>query len=186
MFGRLTLLFGLAAFGSGVLAGCGGGRAQETSPDGAASVGCPAETSWSVAPLVTSLGGKVDLHATATTKTKAPVPLVWEAFRGTVALPTAAQTTFTCGTGGLQSIVLRPVDETCGTIVKVAVFCMAPDCGNGQVDPGEQCDPPNGSSCLEGCARPCGNGLPDPPEECDPPDGRSCDASCRYIYFDGL
>lgn len=187
MFGRSNLLLGLAACAIGAVGGCGGGGGD--TPDAAVSMlptDCPADSAWSISPLSTGIGGQLQLKATATAATDAPVPLVWKAARGPVASPTAAETTFTCVIGGMQTIVLRPVAVNCLPVAEVAVFCIAPDCGNGQLDPGEQCDPPNGTSCLEGCGRPCGNGLLDPGEQCDPPDGMTCSASCQFVYFDGF
>jgi tRNA A-37 threonylcarbamoyl transferase component Bud32 len=68
--------------------------------------------------------------------------------------------------------------------------CTSQYCGNGQVNPGEQCD--GGFRCLPnctcapgfgptpnvslGCVTACGNGRIDPGEECD--GGIGCDSSC--------
>src|SRR5262245_35521339 len=53
----------------------------------------------------------------------------------------------------------------------------APVCGNGVVEPGEDCDPPYNLFCAEGCvstvcappATTCGNGTLDAGESCEPP-----------------
>lgn len=56
-------------------------------------------------------------------------------------------------------------------------------CGNGTIDPGEDCDPPNGISCDPTCKTiVCGNGKVQPGEECDdgnlvPGDG--CGSDCQ-------
>ncbi len=57
------------------------------------------------------------------------------------------------------------------------------ECGNGIVEPGEQCDPPNGTTCDANCQRipTCGDGFVDAGEECDPPNGTTCDANCQRI-----
>lgn len=57
-------------------------------------------------------------------------------------------------------------------------------CGNGQVDPGEDCDDDN-PNCVDcSFAQSCGNGVIDPEDDelCDPwmpGDGESCDETCR-------
>src|SRR5262249_16848729 len=63
-------------------------------------------------------------------------------------------------------------------------------CGNGVVEAGEQCDPPNGTTCSATCqsvaAPTCGDGKVNAPgEQCDPPNvaattyGAGCDAMCK-------
>lgn len=65
----------------------------------------------------------------------------------------------------------------------------APDCGNFTIDPGEDCDPPDGLYCSTtchacttelGCVAPsaCGNGTLDVGEACDPPNGTTCSSTC--------
>lgn len=62
-----------------------------------------------------------------------------------------------------------------------------PACGNGAVDPGEECDPPDGRTCTVTCRKVpiCGDGFLDPGEQCDPPHASppypACDANCRLI-----
>ena len=65
--------------------------------------------------------------------------------------------------------------------------CVANTCGNGVVDPGEQCDPPNGTTCDSSCqaiaGQVCGNGIREGAEQCD--DGNTlnldgCDSNCRF------
>src|SRR5258705_610793 len=63
--------------------------------------------------------------------------------------------------------------------------CMPPWCGNGIVDPGEDCDDGNtvnGDACDNNCTAPrCGNGIVDPGEDCDDgntADGDGCDSQC--------
>jgi len=64
----------------------------------------------------------------------------------------------------------------------------APVCGNGMVEAGEQCEPPNTPTCDANCqiitpppTPVCGNGLIEAGEQCDPPDGISCDNNCQII-----
>jgi hypothetical protein len=64
--------------------------------------------------------------------------------------------------------------------------CISPAvCGNGIVEQGETCDPPDGTSCDPTChtiqAAVCGNSVVEAGEGCDPPDYLACDASCQPI-----
>jgi cysteine-rich repeat protein len=61
-------------------------------------------------------------------------------------------------------------------------------CGDGIVQPGEQCDDGRRNSdtrpnaCRTRCRRPsCGDGVVDAREECEPPGRRDCDAVCRRL-----
>jgi hypothetical protein len=61
--------------------------------------------------------------------------------------------------------------------------CLAPVCGDGQLSGDEECDPPDGERCDDGCQRiaVCGDARIDVPESCDPPDGVVCDTSCQLM-----
>ena len=60
-------------------------------------------------------------------------------------------------------------------------------CGNGAVEAGEECDPPNSDTCdidctiIEDTGPVCGNGEVENGEECEPPDTETCDANCQAI-----
>lgn len=81
-----------------------------------------------------------------------------------------------------------PADGTaCGAKrICLARACAASLCGDGYVDTsaGEQCDPPNGTSCDGSCHTVrCGDGVRAATEQCD--DGNTtnldgCDAQCRF------
>jgi cysteine-rich repeat protein len=62
--------------------------------------------------------------------------------------------------------------------------CRNPRCGDNVVDTGEQCDPPNGTTCDASCQRlACGNGELDEGEDCD--DGNTVDTdACRNGCID--
>ncbi len=92
------------------------------------------------------------------------------------------QTMFTCGNGVIDG------DEQCddgGESSTCDDDCTAVVCGDGMRNPtaGEECDPPNGTTCDANCRRipTCGDGFVDPGEECDPPNGTTCDANCQRI-----
>ncbi len=79
--------------------------------------------------------------------------------------------------------------------IDVFVSHIATDtCGNGALDPFEECDDGNtldGDSCSGGCAAtPCGNGIPDGTEGCDDGNIRSgdgCSQTCRLeVCGDGV
>jgi hypothetical protein len=66
--------------------------------------------------------------------------------------------------------------------------CLPPPvCGNGIVEPGEDCDPPDDVVCDAAChtitcdtvPATCGNGSIDPGEACEPPGTATCRADCQ-------
>ena len=72
--------------------------------------------------------------------------------------------------------IVTPATTTAG--------CGGGVCGDGTVDPGEQCDPPNGTSCSETCQTilaTCGDCVVGPGEQCDPPNQTTCSATCQTI-----
>ncbi len=82
-----------------------------------------------------------------------------------------------------------------GIFVDGTDACRDPFCGDGTVDPGETCDPPDSDispepstgrqMCTASCNY-CGDGMKDPGEECDPtdpsdPNAKMCNNSCEII-----
>ncbi len=61
----------------------------------------------------------------------------------------------------------------------------APVCGNGRVESGEQCDPPNSANHCSSTCRwlpYCGDGtVNQASEQCEPPNTSTCNASCQTI-----
>lgn len=70
--------------------------------------------------------------------------------------------------------IVCPEDTICAAAQPV---CLVSSCGNGQLDPGEQCDDGNiidGDRCSSLCRNEiCGNGILDVGEACDPPPGNT-------------
>jgi cysteine-rich repeat protein len=93
--------------------------------------------------------------------------------------------------GGLPDIDLVFGDVVSAEIrsTVATATCLTPltgNCGNGVVDPGEQCDDGNtvsGDGCSQTCrVEVCGNGIPDPGEQCDDGNtvsGDGCSATCQ-------
>ena len=98
-----------------------------------------------------------------------------------------------CG-GGSSSTVAPTSTSSTTASPTTSTTAAPPPCGNGRIDPGEQCDPP-GTSCGIGgtcsttcqCVQPprCGDhSVNQASEDCDPPGtacpaGGSCNGSCQ-------
>jgi hypothetical protein len=143
---------------------------------------CPVLASWTVSPLTTGTTGTIDLGATATDGNASDVlTYKWTASPAPAVDPftdsTAAMTTFNCpGTGNFVLTITvddHHVTQNCTTSRTINVACGL--CGNGVIDPGEQCDSaaafmnrtcdPNTCQNIE----PCGNGVINVGEQCDSP-----------------
>jgi cysteine-rich repeat protein len=91
---------------------------------------------------------------------------------------TTTTTTTLAGSTSTTSTTVTTTTSTTNTTLSLL-------CGNGEVDPGEQCDDGNdvsGDACDPNCTFPgCGNGAVDPDETCDDGntlDGDNCPSSC--------
>jgi hypothetical protein len=117
---------------------------------------CPNITSAAVGPDETSVGGTATVSATATDADKnETVSFAW-APAANFASPTSASTTYTCTASGTQTFTLTVSDnhvpQPCTTQATFTIKCDAVGvCGNGIIEPGEQCDPPNGTTCSSTC-----------------------------------
>jgi hypothetical protein len=137
---------------------------------------CPGLTSWVASPLVTSVGGTIDLAVTATDADTADVlTYSWTGSNGGTFSAQAATSVFTCGAAGAQTLTVVVNDNhqptPCTATMTFPVTCInVAVCGNNVIEPGEQCDPPNNTTCNSMCQLnpTCGNGVLDPGEQCDP------------------
>ncbi|HVU00416.1 MAG TPA: hypothetical protein VHE30_01645 [Polyangiaceae bacterium] len=114
---------------------------------------CPDVSFYTVAPLsVTSAGGRVFLMGSGTPGT---VSASWSVSSGPGVLddPTAASTLMTCVGEGTVSVVFTVTDGLSCTDTKTASVTCLPvqECGNGILEPGEGCEPPNTATCDSGC-----------------------------------
>jgi hypothetical protein len=177
---------------------CGG--TVPTQPNGSVIVNgtvvqgdnCPLLTSWVASPLQTSQGGNIDVAATATDADASDVlSFSWTATAGTFVMPSAASTQYTCVASGAQTLTITVSDNhsptPCTTAMTFPVNCVQVSvCGNGVVETGEQCEPPNTATCSATCQNippppVCGNGIVETGEQCEPPNTPTCSATCQSI-----
>jgi cysteine-rich repeat protein len=111
-------------------------------------------------------------------RTRWQIVVVWVA--AALAACSVKPATFMLGDGQSCQSPADCSDPACAG----APVCQ-PSCGNGIVDPGEQCDDGNtinGDACDTNCTAPrCGNSVVDPGEQCDDgntTNGDSCDTNC--------
>jgi hypothetical protein len=179
-----------------VLLQCTGGNTGGVVVNG---VFCPTLASYTVSPLAVAVGGQLDVSATANdfdTSDNVTPTFAWTASAGTFVAGSSATTKYNCSSAGMQTLTVK-VSATSPTISVTAcddhsstsVMCVPLSCGNGTVGAGEQCDPPNGTTCDNNCLQipVCGNNTveapagPYPAEQCDPPNGTTCSATCQNI-----
>ena len=180
---------------------CGGGITP-TSP-GTATItatvvqgdNCPSIVASSASPAQTSVGGSISVSALATDPDTTLTPpdvltYAWSPAANFLA-PTSASTTYNCTAAGTQTLTLTVNDNhvptSCPAVITMTVNCVnVAVCGNGVIEPGETCDPPNGTTCSALCQTQtpppvCGNGIIETGETCEPPNTATCDASCHTI-----
>jgi hypothetical protein len=184
---------------------CGGGTPMQ--PNGSVIVNgtviagdtCPVLTQWEASPLQVESGAQIDVSATATDADMGQtLTYAWTATTGTFATAifpgvtsgASVATKYSCGAPGPQTLAVTVTDSYqptgCSSQMIFPITCITPsNCGDGIVEPGEQCDPPNGTSCNSACQQVafCGDGIITPPENCEPPGsplptGGICPPSC--------
>jgi hypothetical protein len=99
---------------------------------------------------------------------------------------TSASVSYECTSVGDHTVSVTVSDGQCSTSASAQITCLAV-CGNGVVEPGEQCDRPytgpDGLQCDPSCRLlTCGNGMLDPGEQCDPPQSGVCNMSCQTAF----
>lgn len=142
---------------------------------------CPALTSWTVSPLTTGPTGTINVGSTATDGDAGDVlTYKWTATPAPATDPftssSSASTTFNCpGTGNFALTITvddHHMPQNCTAVRTINVACGL--CGNGVIDPGEQCD--SAMAFMNNTCNPstcqlipivCGNGLVQPGEQCD-------------------
>jgi hypothetical protein len=146
---------------------------------------CPRLESLSAVPNVAAVFDDVAISAAASDAEGNPLSFEWSAASGQFSTVTGPSTTYTCLEPGIHALVLTLDDgRNCDRTYQFSVTCQtAGTCGNGVLDPGEDCEPSLTTGCGEDCGFVfelffCGDGTVDPGEECDPPNESSCDASC--------
>ncbi len=124
-----------------------------------------------------ALGGEVSLGDENTCIESENIPcVIYEApSDGTCNIIDSCDYTLDLGTDGDDN----PLTDT--ATIRVTVSCT---CGNGELDPGEQCDDPDDSACGSDCRliATCGNGIEEGDETCDDGNklnGDGCAWNCR-------
>lgn len=164
-------------------------------PDGIACDGscqipnrCPVVAS--VVPGKAVLANFGDTVVTATASDPDPgntLSYTWTATAGTLFGNTnSPSVSYECTSVGEHTVSVSVSDGQCSTSGSAQITCLAV-CGNGIVEPGEQCDRPysgpDGLQCDPSCQLlTCGNGVLDPGEQCDPPQSGVCSMSCRNVF----
>jgi hypothetical protein len=142
---------------------------------------CPQLTSWSVSPLTTGPTGAIDLTSTASDGNMTDVlTYVWSSSPSPAMNPftnvSGGNATFNCPGSGNFALTITVDDHhmpvNCTATRTINVSCGS--CGNGTVDPGEQCD--SAAAFANNTCNPntcqtiptvCGNSLVQPGEQCD-------------------
>jgi hypothetical protein len=149
---------------------------------------CPQLTvNYAVAtPFEANIGSTIQVLSQATDSGTPPKPITYEwsggTGVGTFSNPTAKDTTFTCtGAGTNVLITVTANNGQCSETRQTVISCNVATCGNGQADPGEDCDPsiPGQEACPSDCNTSCGDGAVEFGEQCEPPNTAFCTATCQ-------
>ena len=143
---------------------------------------CPVLNTWTVSPLTTGPTGTINVGSSATDGNAADgLTYKWTASPAPATDPftasTSANTTFNCpGTGNFALTVTvddHHMPTNCTAVRTVNIACGL--CGNGTLDPGEDCDSAAAAFMNNTCDSAtcktiptvCGNSLVQPGEQCD-------------------
>jgi cysteine-rich repeat protein len=114
-------------------------------------------------------------------------PVLWTGPGGTFGSPNAYTTTYTCDLPGSHTLTVAVNTIDCHDAQTVDVICtLGAGCGNGVLDPGEQCDDGNtvnDDTCSNACRNAaCGDGILQAGEQCDDNNtvnGDACTSTCQ-------
>jgi hypothetical protein len=113
---------------------------------------CPQITSVVAAPFAAGLGAPIELSASAVDPDSTQLlRFQWRGGPGRVSSLTGATTTFFCTEVGSLTLVVTVSDGQCSDSTTFPVTCLPGPCGNGRIDPGEECDPALNRGCNERC-----------------------------------
>lgn len=127
---------------------------------------------------VTLLGKAHDLDGKAITYS-------WSG--GVIFTPVMGQSSSaTCNSGGARELTLTVSNGECSRSLRTTIECRFDDlCGNGVVDPGENCDTGLPDPSPSDCTCVCGDGVTEAPAEtCDPGNTATCDTTCHLRHFE--
>jgi hypothetical protein len=110
----------------------------------------------------------------------------WTATAGFVYPTTIPSVEYNCTQVGIHTVTVTVSTARCSVSRSLDINCYG-WCGDGEVEAGEQCDPPHvgpdGLQCGSNCQfLTCGNGIIDPGEQCDPPQSGVCSQSCQSQF----
>jgi cysteine-rich repeat protein len=162
---RRLALAGLVALAA---AACGGGAdskrpgGKDSTRPGGANISaafnrCPALTSYTAAPLSTSMGTPIEVSATAEDSDGDPVRFFWFSPVGALDPCLSARATYRCVSPGENRLNIVISDGKCVSLGSFSVTCTAATaqgCGDGVVGAGEGCDDGNlddGDGCSSSC-----------------------------------
>ena len=117
---------------------------------------CPSILSAVVGPDETSVGGSAMVIATASDPdTTETLTYAW-APAANFTTPSSSGSSYKCLAAGTQTFTLTVTDShlptPCQTTATLSIKCdNVATCGNNIVEPGETCDPPNGTTCSTTC-----------------------------------
>ncbi len=103
---------------------------------------CPTIGSVVAAPATVDVGGTIQVSVNAQNLGGGTLTYAWTATAGSFADPAAAGTSYACSAAGAQTLTIKASNGTCSDSLSMSVTCTGagPTCGNGVVDPGENCD----------------------------------------------
>jgi hypothetical protein len=103
-------------------------------------------------------------------------------FVGTFVPVASPTSTLRCNQAGFgESVTVTANNGECSKSLSTLVSCIRSECGNGILEPGEQCDRAIlGVPCPPDCTYVCGDGTAEAPvEDCDPSNTANCTAICK-------